>query len=168
MVAVGKMQGGLHRVEVVADVSTEVGGVVGIDRRTQTTLQEARQRMVGEGVDDPQSHVRQRAHGQWDTLGCQPGHEAIVLDAAHPMIDAFDVENVERLPDVVGRAFLPRVRTANPSARARLYTSLNFTGGLPVSPESSPTPMMCSWYGGARPRASLIASDSEDAGGSTG
>ncbi len=113
------MQPGLHRVEVVADVSSEVRGVVGIHRRAQTTLQEARQRMVGERVDDPQPDVRQRAHGQRDTLGCQPGHEAIVLDAAHPMVDAFDVENVERLPDVVGRAFLPRVRDSAQPLRTR-------------------------------------------------
>ena len=75
--------------------------------------------MVSERIDDPQPHVRQRAHGQGNTLGCQPIHEAIVLDAAHAMVDALDVENVERLPDVLGRALLPRVRDGPQPLRAR-------------------------------------------------
>ena len=36
--------------------------------------------------------------------------EPVVLEAAHAVVDALDAEQVERLPDVLRRAFLPRVR----------------------------------------------------------
>ncbi len=62
------------------------------------------------GVHHAQRHVGQRAHGQRDLpvpqLGDQPG----VLHGPHAVVDALDVQQVERLVHGVRAALLPRVR----------------------------------------------------------
>ena len=66
------------------------------------------------------------------------------------MVDALDVQHVERAPDVGRRAFLAGVRDAvQAELAARAKTRANFSGGWPRSLLSRPTPMNCSRYGSA-------------------
>ena len=74
------------------------------------SLQHPPQRVVGEGVDDAQPHVREGADRERCPLAHQAGDEIVVLQAPHTVVDPLGAEQVERLPHVLGRAFLPRVR----------------------------------------------------------
>ena len=117
--------------EVLADVAAEVGGVVGVDGGAQSVLEHRRERVLLERVDDPQLDVRERADGQRDPIGLEPLNQATILQAAHAVIDPLGAEQVERLPDVLGRALLAGVGDGpEPRAIARSNTSRNFSGGL--------------------------------------
>ena len=59
--------------------------------------------------EDTEPHVRERADREGHPLGDQPGDEPRVLEAANPVIDPLDAQEVERLPDVLGRSFLAGV-----------------------------------------------------------
>ena len=65
------------------------------------TLRPAREQVgevvVGEPVEDAQLEVRQRADGQRDALAREPLDQRRVLDAAHAVVDALGVQQVERL-----------------------------------------------------------------------
>ena len=69
-----------------------------------------------------------------DPLAREPLDQRRVLDAAHAVVDALDVQHVERLPDVRGRPLLAGVGDAVQAARprARAKTRANFSGGLPT------------------------------------
>ncbi len=78
--------------------------------------------MVAEGVHHAQGHVGQRAHGQRDLPVPQLGDQPRVLHGPYAVVDALDVQQVERLVHGVRAALLPRVRD-QPQALGR---------GLPV------------------------------------
>ena len=98
--------------------------------------------MVGEASDDAELEVGQRADGERDLLADQAVDERGVLVAANTVVDALDLEQIERLADVTGGAFFAGVGDRwRPRPRARVKTRSNLLGGLPRSPESRPTPM---------------------------
>ena len=61
-------------------------------------------------VDDAKPDIREWAHGERDLFCDEPGDELFVLEAAVAVVDAFDVEQVKGVGDVLRRAFLPCVR----------------------------------------------------------
>src|SRR5260221_10765812 len=65
--------------------------------------------MVRERRDHPELHVRQWTHCERDALRDQAIDENRIFRTAHTVVDAFDLQDVERLPDVRGWPFLARV-----------------------------------------------------------
>ena len=63
-------------------------------------------------LEHAQLHVRQRAHRQRHALAREPLHQRRVLDAAHAVVDALDLQHVERAADVCGRPLLAGVGDA--------------------------------------------------------
>ena len=90
---------------VVADIAAEIGRVVRVDRRPQALLS---MRLIGwcHVAHDAQLEVRERADGQRHALADQPLDQRRILERAVAVVDAVDVQEVERLPDVVGRSLL--------------------------------------------------------------
>ncbi len=95
---------------VVGDVAAEVGGVVGVDRDVDARVEQPRQRVLRDRGDAAEPDVGQRADRQRRPVGREPPQQRRVLDAADAVVDPLHPEQVDRLPDVVRRAFLPGVR----------------------------------------------------------
>src|SRR3546814_2800739 len=80
--------------------------------------------MVGDGADDAEPDVRERADGEAHPFGREARDERGVFEAAVAMVDAVDLQHVERFADVFGRAFLACVRDEfEPEARSEEHTS---------------------------------------------
>ncbi len=106
--------------------------------------------MLLQGGKDPELHIGERAHGERDLLRRQPRHEAVVLQAPHAVIDAPRLKDIQRLPDVLGRALLAGVHDAREAHLPGLPEDpANLRGGLPTSAESRPTASRCSAKGRA-------------------
>src|SRR4029453_5880655 len=67
--------------------------------------------------EDAQLHVGERADRQRHLLRDEPLDETVVFGAPHAVIDAAYAEQVERLPDVLGRPLLARVRDGEEALR---------------------------------------------------
>src|SRR3546814_2881483 len=65
--------------------------------------------MVGDVIDDAELEVRQRADGERHALGRETRDECGVFEAAVAMVDPVDLEQVERLMDIFGRALFAGV-----------------------------------------------------------
>src|SRR3546814_20261106 len=66
--------------------------------------------MAGEVAHDAELEVRERADGERHALGREARDERGVLEAAVAMVDAVDLEQVERLMHIFGRPLLAGVR----------------------------------------------------------
>src|SRR3546814_8144076 len=60
--------------------------------------------MVGDGADDAEPDVRERADGEAHPFGREARDERGVFEAAVAMVDAVDLQHVERFADVFGRS----------------------------------------------------------------
>ena len=101
--------GGKHGLEIGVDVAAKVGRVVAVDGGAQAAGQQPRQavaRQVGEHLE---FLVGQRADGERDALLRQPLHQRRVVHGLHAVVDALGAQDVQRAPDVGGRAFLAGV-----------------------------------------------------------
>ncbi len=91
---------------VVADVGTEVGGVIGVDRHVEPEIEHPLERMLAEIADYFQLEIRLGTDGQWDLLLDQTAHQVGVLKSPDAVIDPLGPECVQRTPDILGRALL--------------------------------------------------------------
>jgi hypothetical protein len=57
-----------------------------------------------------QLEVRQRAHGERNAVLRKPLHQRRVFRALHAVVDALDLQHIERAPHVLGRPLLTRMR----------------------------------------------------------
>src|SRR5690606_40740733 len=73
--------------------------------------------IFGERGHHGEPDVRQRADGERDPLAGEPRHQLGVLQASHAVVDPAHPQQVERLPDVLGRPFLAGVREDRKSTR---------------------------------------------------
>src|SRR3546814_3981803 len=85
-------------------------GIVGVDGGVEAGVEHRPQGMVGDGADDAEPDVRERADGEAHPFGREARDERGVFEAAVAMVDAVDLQHVERFADVFGRAFLACVR----------------------------------------------------------
>ena len=142
-----------HGDEVVGDVAAEVRGVVGVDGDAEARARSMREQGGPRACRTPASFTfDERADGERDLLGHQPVDQRGVLDAAHAVIDARDVEQVERLPDVLGRALLAGVRDRQEPLGARpVEHGANFDrAGCRPRPSRARPPVIASRYGERR------------------
>jgi hypothetical protein len=105
---------------VLADVAAEVRRIVGVDRHGHALAQQRGEVVLREILHDAQLEVRQRAHGERDAVAHEPRHERRILVAAHAVIDALDLEDVEGIGDVGGGAFLAGMGDGAEADAARL------------------------------------------------
>src|SRR5581483_2790536 len=90
------------------------------------------ERMEREIGRDAQPEIRERAHGQGNAIPRETCQKRAVLDGAIAVIDAPYAENVERLPDVVGRTFLAGMRGEEQTGVARTAEDAReFLGRVP-------------------------------------
>ena len=99
-------QGLLHGLVILAEIAAEIGRVVGIEGHEQTLVEHALGGVIGHGLDDAEPEIRQRADRERNLVAGEAGNEGLVLHGADPVIDPLDPQDVDRLPDIVRRAFL--------------------------------------------------------------
>ena len=75
--------------------------------------------MILDARVDAEFHIRQRTHGQRYAPTCQTLDQGGVFLAAHAVIDARHLEQVERFVNIFRRAFLTRMRDGEESLCAR-------------------------------------------------
>jgi hypothetical protein len=85
--------------------------------------------VLAEGVHHPQRHVGQRAHGQRGLPVPQFGDQAGVLHRPHAVVDALDVQQVERLVHGVRAALLAGVGDQPQAFGRGLLVHLREQGG---------------------------------------
>src|SRR6185436_16465968 len=94
---------------VVERVAAEVGRIVGVHRHAEARVEQPLQVVLFEAPEHLQLHVRQRAHRERHALRAQARDQRRLLLAAHAMVDAHHLQEIERLLDVLGRALLAGV-----------------------------------------------------------
>jgi nitrite reductase/ring-hydroxylating ferredoxin subunit len=102
----GKAERLLNREVVVGDVAAEISGIVRIDRHHQVLLDHAPQRMRADVADDSEPHIRERTDGERDARLREAPHQRGILESAIAVVDAVDLEDIERLPDIGRRTLL--------------------------------------------------------------
>ena len=80
--------------------------IIGIEGDEEALVQHALQRMTGHVLDDAKPEIGERADRQRNPVAGQAGGQRLVLQRAVAVIDTIDPEQVDRLPDIVGRPFL--------------------------------------------------------------
>src|SRR5207248_1940252 len=105
-VRAAQLEGGGGRLEGVTHIPAEVGGIIGVHRDHEPSLQQLLQVVLLERRKDPQLYVRQRADRKRNLFLDQTADQSLVLCTANAMIDAAGLERIERFPDVGGRHFL--------------------------------------------------------------
>ncbi len=65
--------------------------------------------MVRELRDHTELEIGKRADRQQDAVARQSLDQNRIFQRPHAMIDPFDTEHVDRLPDIIGRPFLSRM-----------------------------------------------------------
>ena len=104
--------------EVLIQIAAEVRRVVGVHSHAQARIEQGREVVVGERVEHAQLHVRQRADGERHLVAREALHQCRVFDAANAMIDALDLQHVERIADVLRRTLFAGMRYAGVTLRA--------------------------------------------------
>ncbi len=115
-----EIERGGRRAIVLADVAAEVRRVIRVDRHDHALAQELGEVVLGEILDHAQLQVRQRTHRERNAIAHEALDERGVFVAAHAVIDAVHVQDVEGFRDVRGRAFLSRMRDQAQIHRVRL------------------------------------------------
>ena len=105
------------------EVAAEIRGVVRVDRDKQAEREHFFQRVVGEGVDHAQFEVGQRAQGQRHRLGRQPPDQRCIGERGVAVVDALDLERIQRAANILRRTFFAGVGDAAVAlfARARKH-----------------------------------------------
>ena len=104
---------------VVVHIAAEIGRIVRVQGDVQSLPQHLRHGVVLQILNHAQLQVRQRAHRQRHPLGRQAPHQRFVLHGAVAVIHPVDVQQVQRLVHIGGRALLAGVRDALQAQRAR-------------------------------------------------
>ena len=99
------------RFELAGEVDAEVAGIVGVHRQRDAGRVQGRER-VGRAVGVEVDEVRAEAHVEGHRLVGEAAHELRVVDGADAVIDAVDVQQVERVADAVGAGRFPGVGRA--------------------------------------------------------
>src|SRR5438093_12073847 len=86
--------------EVVVHVAAKVGRVIRIDGGRQPRVKQPAQVVAGQVRKHAALEVGQGADRQRNAVFGQAGHERGVLDRLHAVVDALDLEQIERGPDV--------------------------------------------------------------------
>lgn len=110
----------LHRAVIVQHIAAKVGRIVAVDAELDAVVQVGADGQVGHGLDAAQLDVGQRTHGHHDVaVGELPQHGHVVskLDA---VVNARDVQVVQRRRHEVDAGLLARVRRAPEPARRRV------------------------------------------------
>ena len=102
-------QRGESLAEIFIEVAAKVSRVVGVDRGHNAGIEQALQVVMRQGINHPQLEVGQRADRERDAVLHQPLHQGSVFDGSYAMVDALDLEHIERAPDVGRRPLLAGV-----------------------------------------------------------
>ncbi|GJD04520.1 hypothetical protein ColKHC_13345 [Colletotrichum higginsianum] len=105
-------EGLLHGAVVLEDVAAKVGRVVAVDAEAHAAVEEGPDGHLAHLAHAPQHDVGHGAQAQQRLARGQPRQQRVVLGRAPPVVDALDVEVVERRDDEGGGPLLADVRRA--------------------------------------------------------
>lgn len=96
--------------EILIEIAAEISRIIRVHCHAQTRLQQRRHIVSGHRIEDAQLDIGQRADRQRNTFARQTFDQQRVIDTAHAMIDTFRAQQIQRVADVIGRAFLACMR----------------------------------------------------------
>lgn len=99
-------QGRVCGEEVIGDVSPEIRWIVGVHRDQESVIQEPLEIVILDPLEHVELHVGERTDRERDLVGHEPVHQPRVLEAANSVVDPSNMQEIERLPDVLWRSLL--------------------------------------------------------------